>query len=709
MIPRRSAADKHARSLEPIAPALSSARLDALMEHTNDVVFGLDASGRVVFAAGSMEVLGLDPASEVGLPAPAIFVDEDMDRVGDLLRYVLDQPGSTGRVEARVKGSDDQIRTMDVIATNHLSDAGVEWCLITLRDITTRVAGERRLRETEALFESAFRNAPIGMAVQGRGGQLLQVNRALCNMLGYDEDDLVNANVGDITHPDDRLRPIEGERRGDMSGAGGLSYEKRFIRKDGGVLWAAVHVSLVRNDDGTPRFGVLQVEDVTEHRNLAHRLAHQEAHDALTGLPNRTAVMHHLNELLADPETAARTAVLFCDLDHFKLINDTLGHHVGDQLLEITAGRIRNVLRPSDVVGRFGGDEFVLVCQHIAQREDATAIANRVIDTLSIPINLEGEEFTLSASVGVAYAIDTGADANALLRNADSAMYRAKDAGRAHFEIYDRDHHEALVRRAEMERELRRGIDAGELVVYYQPSLDLRDGHLHGFEALVRWHHPTRGPMGPSEFIPLAEETRLIVPLGAAVLATACQHLALWRQRGVVVRDATVAVNVSGRQLGDPSLVATVRDVLERTGLPPAALCLEVTESVLLESGVDAGNALAALRELGVSLAIDDFGTGYSSLTHLKAYPFDVLKIDRGFTDGLGTDPNDEAIVAAVVGMADALDLWVVAEGIETETQLDVLRSYGVGLGQGYLFAKPMPALEVEWWLTDRLPAAVPR
>jgi diguanylate cyclase (GGDEF)-like protein/PAS domain S-box-containing protein len=571
---------------------------------------------------------------------------------------------------------------------------------VTLRDIGDRLDTERRLRASEALFESAFRSAPIGMAVQGRGGRFLQVNQALCRLLGYSEAELLRLSSQDITFPEDR-----GRVEVDASNGDAVSYHKRFVRKDGTVVSATTNVSMVHNDDGSPRWAIVQIEDVTDKHELVERLVHQAGHDHLTGLPNRANVMAALTNLLAT--SADQIAVLLCDLDDFKVVNDTLGHHWGDRVIEEVAVRLRAAVRPSDIVGRVGGDEFVVICTSVADRPDATTIAERILDALAEPMDLGGDEHPLSVSVGVAYGADADGDPNALLRNADLAMYQAKASGRAQMEIYEHRHHQRLVARADLARELRRAIDVGDLVVYYQPCLALEDGRLHGFEALVRWHHPERGPIGPGAFVQMAEETRLIGALGAHVLAGACQHLSLWRRRGVVPRDATIAVNLSGKQIAEPGLVELIAATLAEADLPSSALCLEVTESVLLDDGDQVARVLGDLRALGVSLAIDDFGTGYSSLTMLKEYPFDILKIDRRFTDGLGTDASDEAIVAAVAGMAHALDLWVIAEGIETRAQLEVLRQYGVALGQGYLFAKPMPALEVEWWITDQLPVAL--
>jgi diguanylate cyclase (GGDEF)-like protein len=439
------------------------------------------------------------------------------------------------------------------------------------------------------------------------------------------------------------------------------------------------------------------VEALQRRRRYSQALemAHQALHDALTGLPNRVLVGERLEQALArSTRSGADVAVLFIDLDRFKLINDSRGHAAGDELLVTVAERLRRVVRAEDVVARFGGDEFVVVVEDRAAAFEASVMAERILAELRQPVIVDGQEVFLSASVGIATSDGTGSP-NSLLRDADAAMYRAKEKGRDRAEFFDATMRTEATEHLEIQSALHRAIERDELRVYYQPVIDLVSGAVAGVEALVRWQHPQLGLVPPASFIPLAEDTGLIVPIGAWVLDTATDQLARWRQQSWG-RALTVSVNISARQLRQPELIPALMASLLASGLDPGALCLELTETTFMEDAGSHRETLTGIRELGLGLAIDDFGTGYSSLTYLKRFPVSVLKIDQAFVRGLGEDAADTAIVKSVIDLAHALGLVVVAEGVETVDQLAHLRELGCDLGQGYLFARPQPAEDIE-------------
>ena len=419
------------------------------------------------------------------------------------------------------------------------------------------------------------------------------------------------------------------------------------------------------------------------------RLTHQALHDALTGLPNRVLFLERLAQSVeAASRRSIHSAVLFIDIDRFKAVNDIAGHAAGDQLLIGVARRLREVLRPADTVARLGGDEFVVLCENLYDvQKEAVAIAERICETVSQPFSAAGNELFTSASVGLAF-VRPGDDPHVLVARADSAMYMAKQRGRSRWEIYHPDFDERTTRRAELINGLHRAVERSELVLHYQPVKDLGTGAVVSMEALVRWQHPTLGIVAPTEFIPLAEETGLIVEIGEWVLTEACTQCAAWRAEGYDSVD--VAVNVSGRQLEDPDFAQGVERVLVATGLPASALSMEVTESVIVTEGSIGHEVLEGLQRIGVRLAIDDFGIGYSSLSYLAKLPVHSLKVDRTFIAGLGT-AHDSSIVAAMVELAHKLGLEVVAEGVETELELEQLREANCDEAQGFLLGRPAP------------------
>ena len=566
-------------------------------------------------------------------------------------------------------------------------------------DFIERKHAQEALDKME-LFESAFESAPVGMVLLGiegdTRGRVLQVNQALCELLCTPPEAILAKGIEELTHPNDvdaHLASMEALLSGALSTS---ALETRYVRPDGDVVTGILHCSLLRDQAGRPLYGIGQLQDITERKRIEQELAHRALHDPLTGLPNRILFMDRLGHALHQAERrGTRAAVIFADLDAFKVINDSLGHGVGDDLLVAVAERLKRILRPADTVSRFGGDEFTILCEDIGGDDDIAAVADRMLEEMAAPFNVQGRQVFLTLSLGIAPSGDGGEPAE-LLRDADAAMYSAKAAGRARHAIFDKAMRRRAVKRLEMEHALRRAIDQQELRLVYQPQVDLGSGEIFGFEALLRWDDPDRGVVPPLEFIPLAEETGLIIPIGEWVLEQACLQARRWRE---AQPDAglKVSVNLSICQLADPSLPGTVRRVLDETGVPANDLWLEITETALMEEQGAKVEALANLERLGVRLAIDDFGIGFSSLNRLRQLPpVEAIKIDKAFVDGLGIHSADRAIVAAAISLASALGATTVAEGVETADQVAALRELGCDLAQGYHFSRPKPPDEFQ-------------
>jgi diguanylate cyclase (GGDEF)-like protein/PAS domain S-box-containing protein len=760
------------------------------------------------------EIVGYPPEELLGkLPGLLSLPGETMpivERRRQLLAGAIDHSTEERRY-CRKDG-----RVIWVTRTESLARDGAGTPLYFIRvieDITERKASAERYRAT-------FDNAPVGiMHTQIDSNRILHVNHKLSEMLGYTQDELLRMSTGDFVHPDYREteRGLYAERmqRGEIDS---YSSERRYVRKDGRVIWVNRTVSLVNDAAGEPLYFIRIIEDITERKQAAQAQAQlaaivqtsqdailgrapdhtiiswnaaaqrmfgwsaQEAigqsfrtvfsiagerpswrfekvlrgefvesfeelrprkdgstihvetslsavrddqgkvlfvsctmrditervlaerqieqlatRDALTGLPNRSMLMEKMIEAIA---RAARTrtnlAVMFVDLDRFKEVNDTLGHAAGDELLRDCARRLADCVREVDIVSRLGGDEFVVLLTDVADTGTVSPVAERMLKLLTKPYRLGGRDAITSASIGICFYPADGQDATALMKNADIAMYQAKDQGRNNYQFFAEEMNQRMMRRLQLEQELRAAVENKEFVLHYQPQVNVATGEIEGAESLLRWQHPTRGLLAPGEFIALAEETGIIVPIGEWILNHACEAIKNWRAKGVAVPH--VVVNVSPGQLSD-GLVTLVRDALVQHGIEPGWLMIEITETMLMERVDEAIGILRRIRDLGIRIAMDDFGTGYSSLSVLQRLPLDMLKIDRSFVSVIDDEANNAracAIIGAIIAIAKELNLSVVAEGVETPTQLAFLRTLSCDTYQGYLYSRPIDTLAME-------------
>ncbi|MCM2315931.1 MAG: EAL domain-containing protein [Thermoanaerobaculia bacterium] len=555
------------------------------------------------------------------------------------------------------------------------------------------------IRASEERYRLLFERNPAGVFRCDSAGQILDCNQACARILGFASPaELMRQNLAQLFVTESQLLENFRDLRVNQSI---VNYEAELRRSDGSSTWALVNVSIraLENEREVIEGGIV---DITERKLAEAKIEYQAYHDALTGLPNRNLVRDRLEVALAQARRLDRVlGLLFLDLDEFKLVNDTLGHHAGDKLLQRIAARLRASVRDDDTVARMGGDEFTILVPQLADERHATVVAEKLIDAVAEPIEVEGHLLFPTASIGIAIFPNDGNDAATLLRNADAALYRAKEMGRNNYQLATRAMNERAAERLSLERSLRFALDRGELVLHYQPQCDLGSGALRGLEALIRWNHPQHGLLPPGAFIPVAEETRLILPIGEWVLREACSQMRRWQDSGL--RGLRISVNLSPKQFRRGDLAQMVGRILRETGIDPAGLELEITESVAMQRTEWTMETLREVKALGVQLAIDDFGTGYSSLGYLKEFPVDCIKIDRSFVEHIDTDTSDAAIVSAIIAVAKALRLRTIAEGVETETQKSFLLERGCEEMQGYLLSRPMEATAAAEFLRERM------
>jgi diguanylate cyclase (GGDEF)-like protein/PAS domain S-box-containing protein len=559
----------------------------------------------------------------------------------------------------------------------------------SFRDVTERFAAEAALRESENRYRLLFEQNAAGVCVSTLDGIIVDCNVTFAALLQTGRDSLIGRSVRGIyanAHESDEVTSL-------LRAAGTLnSVEVELRRADTKPLWVLANLVLV----GDTMTGVVHatVVDISDRKRAEEQIEYHAYHDVLTGLPNRKLFTDRLrHSVLRAKRGGWPVAVMFIDIDHFKTINDTLGHTAGDELLLEMASRLRSCVRDDDTVARLGGDEFTIILAELRHPEDAVSVAQKILDAVQVPLSIGGMSIVVTSSIGISLYPQDGADPEALLRNADSAMYRAKEAGRNTVQLCTDEMKQRAMDRLSVESRLRTAVRDQQLLLAYQPQINLVTGRTIGVEALVRWNDPERGEMQPADFIPIAEESRLIVPLGEWVLRTACRQTREWQEAGA--GPVRVAVNLSARQFQQLDLVEMVESALQDAGLTPSSLELEITETTAMQNAEVTVDTLRALRELGVGISIDDFGMGYSSLNYLRRFPITGVKIDRAFVSDVTTNDGDAAIVSAVIGMARNLRLRVTAEGVETAEQFAFLRSRDCDEAQGYYFGRPVPPAEM--------------
>ena len=675
----------------------SARMLSALIHNLEGMVYCslYDTNWTLLFVGGDChKLIGYDEHALLTDPSvnfESITHAEDRDWVRDKIEVAI-RTGKPYHFEYRIVHADGNIRWLSERGCPLYNEQGeIEAVEGVMHDITQLKLSELTALEAKERYQSVFDNAIEGIYQTTEDGRYLNFNPALVKIYGYDSATDLMSGISDIQ----KLLYVDPGKRAEfvtLLRTHGLvkNFEAQVRRKDGEVIWISENAREVRDAGGTLIFYEGTVEDITERKNHDQEIEYQATHDALTGLPNRTLLSDRLQQYIGIADRYdSKVAVAFIDLDQFKIINDSMGHHAGDALLKIMASRLSGCVRESDTVVRLGGDEFVLLLTGLNKIEDISESMQRVMTSVAEPCDIEGRELVVSCSIGISIYPDDGSDTTELLKYADSAMYKAKQSGRNDFHFYTEELNQRLMERLDMEYRLRHALSYGEFLLHYQPKLSFTTGKICGAEALIRWQPPGEKMISPASFIPIAEETGLIEEIGKWVLHEAC-HQAVQLNRGLDMK-LPVAVNVSPRQFRQTGLVASVREALEESRLDPACLELEITESSLVHDTRSFIKTLHELKALGVKLAIDDFGTGYSSMAYLKDFPVDRLKIDQVFVSHLEEEPSNIAILKAIIALGHSLEMKVIAEGVETAYQKAFLHGIGCDELQGYHFSKPVP------------------
>ncbi|MBO9538315.1 bifunctional diguanylate cyclase/phosphodiesterase [Herbaspirillum sp.] len=654
-------------------------------------IYMVDAAGCVLYANPRMaDILGYGNAQEmVGLPFSELVAPEDLALVQTQHRQLLDGAHSRVRHTCRMSAQDGTRRWVEVHSSVDEFEGRAALIGMAL-DVNQQVQAASHSRLADRVFESASE----GILITDAECRILTVNPAFTRITGYGIDEAIGKHSRMMTGPSSRTN-VNRSMLEQLAAIGNWQGEMMDRRKDGTWYPAWLSISTIRDSHDAISHYVGVFTDNTIRKETENKLAYLAEHDNLTGLFNRNSLMRVLSEKIGDAEQRGEHLVLFfIDFDRFKSVNDTLGHHSGDQLLVAATERLRRQLRQQDVLARFGGDEFIVVLDDSPSEDIVAALAQRLMNDMAEPFFINGHKIFLSASIGCAMYPQHGKDAMTILKNADIAMYRAKERGKNTFQLFNKEMSDHALEQMLLENSLRHALEREEFELFYQPQVSSDDGGICGMEALVRWRHPTRGLIAPGLFISLAEQTGLIVPLGNWILREACKQGKAWLDSGY--RFGRIAVNLSPCQFLSDDLTASIDAALAQSGLPPSLLELEITEGAIMQNPQAAAALLKRMRELGVTISVDDFGTGYSSLASLKQYPLDTLKIDRSFVKDIPHDADNVAITEAIIAIAHKLRLRVVAEGVESEDQNTFLRAAGCDIIQGYLHGRPLSPAEIE-------------
>ena len=672
----------------------SDARYRTIVETAREAIWVVDAEGRTTFGNSELATMLGRPLEEIIGASFFEFLDDEGRELA-VENFAGLRQGTARRFDFRlVRPDGTEVWTLLSTAPIHDSDGNFTGALAMLTDITERHQADIALQQSEARLGEAQRLALMGNWALDVKTRVLTCSDELFHVIGVEPDQGVASFDRFIllVHPDDRVRATSFMTRVQTDFLA-VSDELRIVTPNGDDRWIALRARPIVDATGEVLEMLGTLQDITERKVSEEQLVHLALHDMLTGLPNRSLFKDRLQRALV--RNSSPVAVMLLDLDGFKAINEDLGHSAGDALLVQIAGRLSRALRPADTVARFGGDEFAILLEGGGET-DLNAAAARLLGVLEVAFNIEAQSVAAAASIGVAFSNDGSRGVDEMLRDADAAVFQAKRKGGGRYEMFDAEHQATVVERMELERDLRTVQLGEEMTLHYQPLVDLRDGNITGFEALLRWNHPQRGMISPADFIPIAEKSGTIVPIGRWVVEEACRQARLWQQHHSAAAGLGMNVNVSARQLADPEIVHDVARALDLSGLQASLLTLEITETMIVADQAAAGVTLKQLKGLGVRISVDDFGTGYSSLGHLDQFPVDELKIDRSFVARLGSDAEAHGVAIALIRLGRSLQIDVVAEGIELDEQLDQLRAAGCTRGQGYYFWRPLDVAAVE-------------
>ncbi|MGC1420325.1 MAG: EAL domain-containing protein [Acidimicrobiales bacterium] len=673
------------------------AALEKVGQHSTDIMIVIDEHGTVIYAnPTALSIFDKTLENGIGTSAFDYLHPDDVERVAGRFIELLRTPGATISDTVKSVTGSGEVREIEIVSTNWLDNDAVRGIIVNGRDVTEHRQYIEQLQAHEERFRLAFEDNMAPMICTDLDDRIIAANDAFCTMVGFTKDELIGNDSKVFTFPEDVGITEESHRRATTGDGTHARYTKRYLRKDGRVIYVEVSRSPARDAHGKTLYFIISERDITEERALTARLSHQALHDPLTGLANRALFLDRLSQSHSRVvRHGGMGAVLLLDLDDFKGVNDSHGHIVGDQLLVAIARRLEGVARTSDTLCRFGGDEFLYLADGLNSPAEAEQVAARLLDAFVEPFVVAGIHIGQHASLGVVVWNADRNDYAEIVQDADVALYEAKRAGKGHHVVFSSNMHQQAVSHFALVQDLRRALTSGELTMHFQPIVDLNQTGVVGFEALMRWDHPERGWVPPAVFIPLAEQSDLILELGAFALNESVAAAGTWLQEKDEGERPYVTVNVSAHQFRDPGLVGLIEKALLTSGLAPERLILEITESVTLLYISETLNIMEELNQLGVGFALDDFGTGYSSLSYLALMQPRIIKIDRSFVSPTQESTRNDTLLEAIVALGHNLDMTMLAEGIETLDQLQRLRALGCELGQGFLFSRAVPASDV--------------